>query len=1183
MSSVLAAWLLMLAAVGVLWQGSAVAVYAQQFALQGLSNLTTQQGTPVSSRFTVLDANPATVQFAVLSSDENVIPSFNVVISAGSTPAERTLTVRPSATSTGTVTLTLFATNSSGETITRAFMVTVMSAGMMTGAPVIGAIEPIATAELQTQIVPFTITDANPATVQVTAVSLDQALLPNASIMVGGAGVNRLLTVTPPATGRLGRVVVRLTATNQNGLSSTRDVDVRISAAPADILPEVGIQSTVITTPSRPITVDMVLQDVVNVNTLRLSAISSNEALIPPANISFAGTGTQRTVTFTPVAGRTGQSNVIIFAINANGRAGRAGVSFFALSPNDPPLIGAIPNLRTSRNTPVNADFTLVDANLATVRLTAVSSNPDLIPNTNVIFSGNGVNRMVSVVPALNQSGTAVITVTATNQNGASAQTAFTVTVVGPPVIQPVNPIRTTRNTPVTVPLTIVDLNPNGLRIVATSSNPTVLPNANIVVGGAGGSRTLTITPAQNQLGESIITLTVTNTENLSSTVTIPVTVVSPSAPPVLSGIQNIVTPTNTPALASFTVNDANLNTITLSAVSSNQALLPNSNIFFSGTGANRTVSIFPATNQTGTTQVTIVATNQDGLSTSTTFLVTVAPPPLAPSIQPVLALTTLRNTPVSAQFLVNDANVNALTFTVMSSNPALISPTNVLVSGFGNTRTVTVIPTTGLTGFATITLTVRNQSGLSASSTFTVTVIAPPTIGTIPTIFVAQNSSTTQTFTVADDNVNTLSFAITSSNPALIPVGNVSVSGTGTVRTLTVVAAPNLLGNSVLTLTATNSNGLMATVAFLVTVVAAPELDPIPDLVTTANTPVSTEIVVRDADVNALRFSTSSSVPAVIPAENVEVRGVGNLRTLTITPARNQLGSSMITLFASNGVARVSRTFRVTVVAPERTVPQPVSPTTGTVVLRVDQLDFSAVQFTWLPITGEQGAVFYNIQVTQDSTFNFVPFDVSSIPGSTAIISGFEPERIYFWRIRAQVRGRFGQWSDIYSFRTVRQRLGDGLLSAAHPVPISSQGMSALRLVQGVPDGMLVSEDYQSQPAMKQVLKQAQNASTQSMNGMKTTALMVQSPDGSVTLYPNAPNPFSESTRIEYEAIEPTDIYIYIVDVSGRRVADVVNTRVRGGRYSVIFSANDLPSGAYTCVLQTPRYMLRGLMILGK
>jgi hypothetical protein len=64
---------------------------------------------------------------------------------------------------------------------------------------------------------------------------------------------------------------------------------------------------------------------------------------------------------------------------------------------------------------------------------------------------------------------------------------------------------------------------------------------------------------------------------------------------------------------------------LTVTASSSNPALVPNSNIVVSGTGTSRTVTVTPVANQIGTATITI--TGWDGTSTaSDTFVVTVNP-----------------------------------------------------------------------------------------------------------------------------------------------------------------------------------------------------------------------------------------------------------------------------------------------------------------------------------------------------------------------------------------------------------------------------------------------------------------------------------------------------------------------------------------------------------------------------
>src|SRR5207244_215135 len=96
-----------------------------------------------------------------------------------------------------------------------------------------------------------------------------------------------------------------------------------------------------------------------------------------------------------------------------------------------------------------------------------------------------------------------------------------------------------------------------------------------------------------------------------------------------------------------FTVGDVDtaLASLTVSGSSSNPALVPNGNIVFGGSGANRTVTITPAANQTGVATLT-VAVSDGQLSTSTSFQLTVNPPNTPPTISPIAAQVTDEDTP---------------------------------------------------------------------------------------------------------------------------------------------------------------------------------------------------------------------------------------------------------------------------------------------------------------------------------------------------------------------------------------------------------------------------------------------------------------------------------------------------------------------------------------------------------
>ena len=75
---------------------------------------------------------------------------------------------------------------------------------------------------------------------------------------------------------------------------------------------------------------------------------------------------------------------------------------------------------------------------LELLTVTASSGNPTLVPNANIVVSGSGVSRTVTVTPAANQTGTATITVTG-GDGVSTASDTFVVTVGTAPVITSTN------------------------------------------------------------------------------------------------------------------------------------------------------------------------------------------------------------------------------------------------------------------------------------------------------------------------------------------------------------------------------------------------------------------------------------------------------------------------------------------------------------------------------------------------------------------------------------------------------------------------------------------------------------------------------------------------------------------------------------------------------------------------
>jgi len=255
---------------------------------------------------------------------------------------------------------------------------------------------------------------------------------------------------------------------------------------------------------------------------LTLSAVSSNTTLVPAGNVVFGGSGANRTVTVTPAAGQTGTAQITVYVSDGALTVQTTfTVAVQTQTTDNAPTISAIAAQNISGGHGTGAlPFTIGDQDTGTsgLILAATSSNPTLVPNANIVLGGSGANRTVTVTPVAGQTGTAQITVYVSDGT-LTTQTSFNVNVQGqqqnhaPTIGSIANQNIATSQPTGAIPFTVndADTGASSLSVSATSSNPTLVPNANIVLGGSGANRTVTITPAAGQTGTAQITLTVSD------------------------------------------------------------------------------------------------------------------------------------------------------------------------------------------------------------------------------------------------------------------------------------------------------------------------------------------------------------------------------------------------------------------------------------------------------------------------------------------------------------------------------------------------------------------------------------------------------------------------------------------------------------------------------------------------
>jgi len=702
--------------------------------------------------------------------------------------------------------------------------------------------------------------------------------------------------------------------------------------------------------------------------TLTVTATSSAPGLIPNPTVTYASPASTGSLSFTPAANANGTATITV-TVNDGGSSNDIVSKTFSVTVNpvnDSPTFAALANLT------INANSTAQTVNLRnissgaanesqTLSVTATSSNPSLIPTPTVTYSSPATAGTLTFTPVASMSGTATITVTV-NDGGSVDNTgtrSFVVTVV--PVNQAPT-LDTLANVTInedsglrTVSLTGISSGAANesqtLTVTATSSAPGLIPNPTVTYTSPASTGSLTFTPAANANGAATITVTVNDGGSSNNVVskTFSVTVNPVNDPPTFAALANLTINENATAQ---TVNLSNISsgatnesqTLSVTATSSNPALIPAPTVTYSSPATTGTLTLTPVASMSGTATITV--TVNDGSSANNTgtgsFVVTVVPVNQTPTLDSLANLTINEDSGLQTVSLSGispgaASESQTLTVTASSSAPGLIPNPTVTYSSPATTGTLTFTPAANANGTATITVTV-NDGGSSnniVSRTFSVTVNPvndPPTFAALASLTISENA-TAQTVNLsnissgATNESQTLSVTATSSNPSLIPAPTVNYSSPATTGTLTFTPVASMSGTATITVTvndgsSANNTGSRSFVVTVVPVNQTPTLDALANLTINEDSGLQTVSLTgissgAASESQTLTVTATSSAPSLIPNPTVTYSSPATTGTLSFTPAANANGTATITVTvndagSSNNV--VSRMFSVTV-----------------------------------------------------------------------------------------------------------------------------------------------------------------------------------------------------------------------------------------------------------------------------
>lgn len=267
-----------------------------------------------------------------------------------------------------------------------------------------------------------------------------------------------------------------------------------------------------------------------DVQTLTVTAASSNPSLIPQPTVSYSSPSSTGSITLQPQANASGTATITV-TVNDGQLQTSQSFAVTVQSVNDPPYFDPIANMT------LDPSMTQYQVQLVGIQsgapnesnplsITATSSRTDLIPTPTVTYTSPSSSGIVTLRPVAGATGTATIAVTVNDgqaQNGTFTRT-FTVTLESyntPPTISQIPDLSMPKNRPsAPIPFTVNDDETAAadLQVTADSSDTTIVPQNGLTLGGTGANRTVVVDPTNGRAGNTTITVTVDDGSATAST-----------------------------------------------------------------------------------------------------------------------------------------------------------------------------------------------------------------------------------------------------------------------------------------------------------------------------------------------------------------------------------------------------------------------------------------------------------------------------------------------------------------------------------------------------------------------------------------------------------------------------------------------------------------------------------------
>ncbi len=397
-----------------------------------------------------------------------------------------------------------------------------------------------------------------------------------------------------------------------------------------------------------PLNLDFLVTDELDPASKLTVEVDFNTAaqIFDPISVALSGNDQIRTLTLDTLTGNPdGSEPLVVRVFNTSDAFAEAPFDLFVLNGSVPEIndgLGLTDEVITAGQTLVKP-FRVTDLlfNEEILNYAATSSNTALVANADIVLDGDGPDRTLQISTTAGPGGQTTISVIVSNPLDATEQADFVLTIEptggGPPQINQGNgiaPQTILAGQVLNLAFQVSDpVEPaQNLTVTAASDNQTLLPDSNLQLFGTGNNRSLQIQAPSDSVGSVPITLVVTNSQELSSTASFPLTILSRTAPQINFG-QGVPDLTARPGdLVEWTVTVSDTfdppSNLTLLAQSLTPELVLDEWLQLFGSTGTRLLRIaLPTDAQPGLAQLRLILFNSAGLSTASDFVLAIEAP----------------------------------------------------------------------------------------------------------------------------------------------------------------------------------------------------------------------------------------------------------------------------------------------------------------------------------------------------------------------------------------------------------------------------------------------------------------------------------------------------------------------------------------------------------------------------